>query len=103
MSKAKYLSVATTALIFSGVLSAYAADPIVYGSEDARITAEVRGAIAEHPDLRPPNLIYVMSRRRVVYLSGIVATPLSAANAEGVARQVPGVARVVSNISVDND
>jgi osmotically-inducible protein OsmY len=101
MSKAKYFSVTTIALILSGALSAYAADPIVYGSEDARITADVRGAIAEHPDLGTPNLIYVMSRHNVVYLSGTTVTPLSSANAEGVARQVPGVARVVNNISFE--
>jgi osmotically-inducible protein OsmY len=101
MSKANIFSVATTALILSGALTAHAADTIVYGSEDARITAEVRGKIAEHPDLGPPNLIYVMTRHRVVRLSGIVATDLSAANAEEVARHVPGVARVVSDISVE--
>jgi osmotically-inducible protein OsmY len=101
MSKANYLSVTTAAAMLAGAISAYAGDPIVYGTEDARITADVRGAIAEHPDLRPPNLIYITTHHRVVYLSGIAATPLSAANAEGVARQVPGVAGVVSDISFD--
>ena len=102
MLRAKFFGVVTSALAIGAALSTHAADTTtVYASKDARITADVRGAIAEHPDLRPPNEIYVQTRHQVVYLSGIVFTGLSAANAEDVARHVPGVARVVSDISVE--
>ena len=70
--------------------------------EDARIAANVQGAIAQHPDLGPPNLIYVDVRDHVVYLSGLVNTELTVANAEALARQVPGVARVVDSIGVED-
>jgi len=102
MLKAKYLSAVTSALALTGALSARAAEDVnVYASNDARITAEVRGAIAQHPDLGPPNQIYVATRHDVVYLSGIVSTRLMADNADDVARHVPGVARVISDVSVN--
>jgi osmotically-inducible protein OsmY len=71
------------------------------GREDATITADVEAAIGQHADLGPPNLIYVDARDHVVYLSGLVNTELTNANAEAIARQVPGVARVVNSIAVD--
>jgi osmotically-inducible protein OsmY len=89
-------------LALTAALSAYAAeDAIVYANNDARITAEVRGAIAQHPDLGAPNQIYVATHHEVVYLSGIAVTGLMADNAQDVARHVPGVARVISNIGVE--
>jgi osmotically-inducible protein OsmY len=102
MLKAKYLSAVISMLALSGALSAHAAeDVIVHGSTDARIAAEVRGAIAQHPGLGPPNQIHVAAHHEVVYLSGMVATGLVADNAQDVARHVPGVTRVISNIGVD--
>jgi osmotically-inducible protein OsmY len=102
MLKAKYLSAVTSLLALTGTLSAYAAEGvIVYPGKDARITAEVRGAIAQHPGLGAPNQIYVATHHQVVYLSGIAVTALVADNAEDVARHVPGVSRVISNVSVD--
>ena len=69
--------------------------------EDARITAAVQALINGHPDLGPPNLIQVRARNRIVYLSGFVNTDLAISNAEAVALQAPGVARVVSSIGVE--
>jgi osmotically-inducible protein OsmY len=68
--------------------------------QDAKITADVENAIAAHPDLGPPNLIYVSTKNQVVYLSGTVDTGLAIANAKDVAGQVKGVTRIVSDISV---
>ena len=92
------------ALILSGPLIAWAHglnSSIVGNLDDARITADVMGVIAQHRDLGPPNQIYVDTREHVVYLSGVVITSLIADNAEDIARQIPGVTRVVSTMGVD--
>jgi len=100
MSKSRWLGVTSTAVILGGILSACADNPTA-AKTDARITADVKAAIARHPDLGPPNEIAVDTRDHVVYLSGLVDTSLTAANAQDVASHVRGVARVESNISVD--
>jgi len=69
-------------------------------TEDAEITAAVKSAIARHPDLGGSNQIYVATRNGVVYLSGVVGSALAIEDAEDLARQVPGVARVLSTVSV---
>jgi osmotically-inducible protein OsmY len=71
------------------------------GKSDEKITANVREAIEQHPDLGPPGGIRVQTRDGVVYLSGIVDTGLSSENAAIVARSVSGVTGVVNNVSVD--
>jgi len=105
MTKWKHFSVTGgAALILSGPLIAWAHSlnsSIVGNLDDARITADVMGVIAQHRDLGPPNQIYVDTRDHVVYLSGVVITSLIADNAEDIARQIPGVTRVVSTIGVD--
>jgi osmotically-inducible protein OsmY len=68
--------------------------------QDANITADIRKAIAQHPDLGPPNFIYVSTRDRVVYLTGTVDNGLAIANAKDIAGGVTGVAKIVSTISV---
>ena len=70
--------------------------------EDSKIAADVQASLSQHPDLGPPNLIYVDVRDHVVYLSGLVNTELTIANAEALARQAPEVTRVVSLIGVEN-
>lgn len=67
---------------------------------DAEITAAVRSAIAQHPDLGGSNQIQVATRKGVVYLSGIVGDDLAAEDAQDLAWHVPGVARVVNMVSV---
>lgn len=69
--------------------------------DDARITADVRAALGEHPDLGPPNQISVDTRGHIVYLTGTVDDSAIGENAILVARAVPGVNDVVSNVSVD--
>ena len=103
MVKWKYVPVTGAALILSGTFAwADSRDASVVGSpEDGRITADVVRTIAEHRELAPPNEIYINTHDQVVYLSGIAISSLSKDEAEDVARQVPGVTRVVSTIGVD--
>lgn len=98
MTKSK--CVTGVVLLLGGMLSACAVERNS-SLEDARLTADVTQAIAQHPDLGPPNQIYVQSRDHVVYLSGLVDNGLTTADAADVARQVPGVSRVDSTVSVD--
>jgi osmotically-inducible protein OsmY len=67
---------------------------------DAKITAGVHEKLKEHRELGPPNLVYVQTRRGVVYLTGQVATDLQRETAETIAGQVPGVVNVVNSIAL---
>jgi osmotically-inducible protein OsmY len=98
--KAVVLAIVIVAPLFGCALEGQAATGA--RREDARIAANVKAVIDQHPDLGPPNLIYVDVRDHVVYLSGLVNTNLTVANAEALAHQVPGVARVVDSIGVEN-
>ena len=104
MTKWKYFVVTSAAFILGGTLCAWAGDPNssrVGDPDDGKITADVKGAIAYHRELGPPNLIYVDTRNHVVYLSGLVINKLSEDSAVEIARQVRGVTRVVSTIGID--
>ena len=104
MTKWKYLRLTGAALILTGTLSAWAADrnsAKVPNPDDGRITTDVKAAIAQRRDLGAPNQIYIDTRDHVVFLSGVVNNSLSGDNAIEIARQVPGVTRVVSTIGVD--
>ncbi len=68
---------------------------------DAEVSAQVSARLAEYPELRAPNRVYVSTLDRVVYLSGEVATDLQRDTAETVARETPGVPRVVDMISLE--
>src|SRR5579863_7896931 len=68
---------------------------------DAEVSVQVRARLAEYPELLAPNRVYVSTLDRVVYLSGEVATDLQRDTAETVARQTPGVPRVVDMISLE--
>ena len=92
------------AFILTGTSVAWAGNldsSIGGGLDDRTITADVTSAIAQHRDLGPPNEISVDTRDHVVYLSGMVFNSLSGEDAEAIARQVPGVTRVVATIGVD--
>jgi osmotically-inducible protein OsmY len=67
---------------------------------DASIAAEVRALLDQHPALGPPNLVYVQTLDRVVYLSGQVATDLQRSIADSTAREAPGVREVVNTIAL---
>jgi osmotically-inducible protein OsmY len=70
---------------------------------DAQMSAQVRTRLDQYPELLAPNHVYVSTLDRVVYLTGEVATDLQRETAESVARETPGVPRVVNLISLEYD
>jgi osmotically-inducible protein OsmY len=67
---------------------------------DAQITAEVQALFDRHPELG--TTIHVQTLDHVVYLYGLVPSPLFSAIAESVALEAPGVTRVVNSIAPEN-
>lgn len=67
---------------------------------DAEINAEVKALFDKHPELGTS--ITVQTLDHVVYLYGLVDTPLEAEIANSVALQTPGATRVVSLIANGN-
>ena len=79
MRKSKVVFMLTsTVVLFGRALSAYADNETssVGVLMDTQITEAVEQAIAQHPDLKAPNQIYVDTRDHVVYLSGVVDNSL---------------------------
>jgi hypothetical protein len=68
---------------------------------DAQITARVRSQLDRRSDLEP-NVITVQTLDHVVYLYGLMSSDVEIDTAESIARQVPGVTRVVSSMAVLN-
>ena len=68
--------------------------------DDAKITAEVKQALARHPDLEGTDMVYVQTVNHVVYLTGIVDSGLQREAAESIAHKASGVTAVVDNISI---
>jgi osmotically-inducible protein OsmY len=68
---------------------------------DSQITARVRQSFAQHPDLQVPNDIHVQTLDKVVYLSGIVDTPMIRELAGSLAEQVAGKGHVVNTLSLE--
>jgi osmotically-inducible protein OsmY len=105
MSRPKQLGAVTLALIVMSALcgcAAYRKCGLRGCPGDAQITSEVRGLLDQYPALGPPNLVWVRTLDRVVYLSGQVDTELQRQSAESVAHKASGVARVVNSIGVSN-
>ena len=71
-----------------------------YHAQDATITAEVKALLEQHPELRAPNVVYVQTVNRVVYLTGQVTTSLQRQTAEAAARRATGIRGVVDNIGI---
>jgi len=69
---------------------------------DQKITANVQARLNQQPDLGTLGPITVQTLNRVVYLNGLVDYGLEKSTAESVAKQVPGVTRVVNNIAVQH-
>jgi osmotically-inducible protein OsmY len=91
------LLVALALLLAAGALSACATSS---SPADANTAAAVKASLAQHPELAPPNMVYVQVRNGVAYLSGQVATDLQRETAAAAARSTPGVKRVVDTISL---
>ena len=67
---------------------------------DTKITADVKALFDQHSELGTS--IDVQTLDHVVYLYGLVDTPLESEIARSVALEVPGVTRVVSSINAQN-
>jgi osmotically-inducible protein OsmY len=67
---------------------------------DTEITAQVNALLAQHPALEPPNLVHVQTLDHVVYLYGVLDTDYQRLLAQSVARDAPGVSRVVNSIGL---
>jgi BON domain-containing protein len=106
-SRSAQLCLLASALVLTSLLCGCAA----YGSYrkcghrecpgDAQITAEVRALLDQHPELGPPNQVYVQTLNQIVYLSGEVATDLQRDTADALAGQVAGARRVVDIIGLE--
>ena len=105
MKNLKPFYVLATILILPGLLPGCAVERKCEADGcpgDAKITANVQALINQHPDVGPPNAVHVQTVDHVVYLSGDVSQGLMKQTAEDVARQTPGVTRVVNDIAVTN-
>jgi osmotically-inducible protein OsmY len=71
-------------------------------SGDAEITEQVRTSLGQHSALMSTMNIGVQTINHVVYLTGLVDTGQERSIAESVAKETPGVTRVVNSISVRN-
>ena len=103
MSKAGTLRLMTMWLVVAGVLSGCATfEKCGFKGcpGDAQISADVQALFDKHPELGTS--INVQTRDHVVYLYGLVDSPLESAVAESVALKAPGVTRVVSSIAYRN-
>jgi osmotically-inducible protein OsmY len=67
---------------------------------DQKITATLQDQINQHSDVGPPDSVHVQTLNHVVYLSGEVSQGLMKRTAEDLARQTPGVTRVVNDIGI---
>jgi osmotically-inducible protein OsmY len=97
--RAIYALAATLAL--PGAMSGCATDESAAGKmTDEKITATLQERINHHPDVGPPDSVRVQTLNHVVYLSGEVSQGLMKRTAEDLARQTPGVTRVVDDIAI---
>jgi osmotically-inducible protein OsmY len=67
---------------------------------DARVTSNVQTLFNQHPELGPPGSVGIQTLDHVVYLNGIVSSGMERGTAVSLAQSTPGVAQVVSSISV---
>jgi osmotically-inducible protein OsmY len=72
--------------------------------DDARITAQVDTLLSKQSNLREADdQIYVQTIDGIVYLTGDVTTDMQRDKAELLAREAPGVSRVVDTLTVTAD
>jgi osmotically-inducible protein OsmY len=68
---------------------------------DTQISKEVNGRMNQHWQFRPD--VNVETANSVVYLWGVVNTDTERDAAEAIAQNTPGVRKVVSNVTADED
>jgi osmotically-inducible protein OsmY len=103
MTSIKPLYALASVLILAGILPGCATNRSCGSgdcSDDAKITANIRAEMKQHPELEPPTLINVQTMDHVVYLYGKVSMGGQRDVAESVAKETPGVTRVVDSINV---
>jgi osmotically-inducible protein OsmY len=103
MSKPRTVHLMTLGLVIAGALSGcatFAKCGLTGCPGDAQITADVKAQFDKHPELGTS--IDVQTLDHVVYLYGLVDTPLQSETAKSVALEAPGVTRVVSSIAGRN-
>lgn len=103
MSKPRTVHLMTLGLVIAGFLSGCATFDqcgLKGCPGDAKITADVKAKFDRHPELGTS--IDVQTLDHVVYLYGLVDTPLESEIARSAATETPGVARVVSSIAARN-
>ena len=103
MSVPRTVRLMTLGLVIAGVLSGCATfEKCGFKGcpGDAKITADVKALFEQHPELGTS--IDVQTLDHVVYLYGLVDTPLESETANSVALEAPSVARVVSSITDRN-
>ena len=94
------VALALLACLSLGGCAAYRACRMHACPDDARITHDVEAQVGLHAALLAPNVVYVQTLDRVVYLSGQVDTDLEQRLATTIAFEVPGVQRVVNSIAL---
>jgi osmotically-inducible protein OsmY len=102
MSSSRTFCALVTAVILAGNLCAcavYRKCGLAGCPGDANITANVTALLHQYPELDPPNLVYVQTLDRVVYLTGQVNTDTERDLAQSVAGHAGGVKRVVNSIN----
>jgi osmotically-inducible protein OsmY len=103
MSKPQTVHLVTLGLVVAGVLAGsptFAKCRIDGCPGDTQITADVKVLFDKHPELG--SAIDVQTRDHVVYLHGLVDTPLESEIAKEVALEAPGVARVENSVTSQN-
>jgi osmotically-inducible protein OsmY len=89
-------------LVLTGLVSGCAIEGAMQESPgDEKITADIQSQFNQRFDFEP-NAITVQTDNHVVYLSGLVASGIEAADAEAITDKVPGVERVESDVAVEN-
>jgi hypothetical protein len=103
MSKSRTLPTVTLGLVIAAVLPGCATfEKCRFNGcpGDAQTTANVKALFDQHSELGTS--INVQTLDHVVYLYGLVDTPLESEIAKSVALEAPGAARVVSTIANGN-
>ena len=103
MNKSRVAHLMTFGLVIAGALSGCATFQkcgLKGCPDDAQVTADVKALFDKHPELGTS--IDVQTLDHVVYLYGLVDTPLESEIAKSVALEAPGVTRVVSSIADRN-
>jgi osmotically-inducible protein OsmY len=99
MIKSSVTTTGTAILVLMGLTGCATYEKCGIGgcAGDHKITADVRAALDEHPEL---NSINVETLDHVVYLTGRVSEGEMRLSADSVAQRVAGVSRVVDTVYV---